>query len=181
MNIPKRAPHPGKLSEFYKKLGIVFSRAKMSLFHACTQHKLFKLTRDMRKNLSQAGVIILSDILSFIENSNRTYILKVQKRDYFTISVYIFRSNSLWNSSYRSKSKSPFSRPSSHFQHHVCWSRLWPFHLPRSNMDWVKCWTLKMHSRKKHSKMARLLDLERSPSRASLMQDMIQVIIKELK
>ena len=33
----------------------------------------------------------------------------------------------------------------------------------------------------KHSKMARLLDLERSPSRASLMQDMIQVIIKELK
>ena len=74
MNIPKRAPHPGKLSEFYKKLGIVFSRAKMSLFHACTQHKLFKLTRDMRKNLSQAGVIIFVYISSSGPISNRRYI-----------------------------------------------------------------------------------------------------------
>ena len=37
MNIPKRAPHPQKLAEFYSKLGVVFSRSKMDLFHACTQ------------------------------------------------------------------------------------------------------------------------------------------------
>ena len=60
MTITKRAPHPQKLAEFYSKLGLVFSRAKMDLFHSCTQHKLFKLTRDLRKNLSQAELSLLA-------------------------------------------------------------------------------------------------------------------------
>ena len=60
MNYPKRAPHPQKLAEFYSKLGVVFCRASMNLFHACTQHKLFKLTRDLRKNLSQKELSLLA-------------------------------------------------------------------------------------------------------------------------
>lgn len=60
MTLPKRAPHPQKLAEFYQKLGVVFCRASMNLFHACTQHKLFKLTRDLRKNLSQQELSILA-------------------------------------------------------------------------------------------------------------------------
>merc|ERR1711953_181557 len=35
------------VEEFYSKLSVVFCRAKMDLFHSCTQHKLFKLTRDL--------------------------------------------------------------------------------------------------------------------------------------
>jgi len=117
MNIPKRAPHPGKLSEFYKKLGIVFSRAKMNLFHACTQHKLFKLTRDMRKNLSQAELSLLASRMLI----------------------------------------STLAIPLTEVKHGL-----------------GKMLDIENALSEKHSKMARLLDLERSPSRASLMQDMIQ-------
>ena len=117
MNIPKRAPHPGKLSEFYKKLGIVFSRAKMSLFHACTQHKLFKLTRDMRKNLSQAELSLLASRMLV----------------------------------------STLAIPLTEVKHGL-----------------GKMLDIENALSEKHSKMARLLDLERSPSRASLIQDMVQ-------
>jgi len=116
MNIPKRAPHPQKLAEFYSKLGVVFSRSKMDLFHACTQHKLFKLTRDLRKNLSQTE---LSQLASKMLIS--------------TLSI-----------------------PITEVKHGL-----------------GKMLDIENALSEKHSKMARLLELERSPSRASLMQDMI--------
>ena len=51
MNIPKRAPHPQKLAEFYSKLGVVFSRSKMDLFHACTQARFHGLFRQLANNM----------------------------------------------------------------------------------------------------------------------------------
>lgn len=116
MNIPKRAPHPQKLAEFYQKLGVVFCRASMNLFHSCTQHKLFKLTRDLRKNLSQSELSLLASRMLI----------------------------------------STLSIPITEVKHGL-----------------GKMLDIENALLEKHQKMARLLDLERSPSRASLMQDMI--------
>lgn len=117
MNYPKRAPHPQKLAEFYSKLGVVFCRASMNLFHACTQHKLFKLTRDLRKNLSQKELSLLACRMLIS-----------------TLSIQI-----------------------TEVKHGL-----------------GKMLDIENALLEKHQKIARYLDLERSPSRASLMADMIQ-------
>ena len=116
MNLPKRSPPPKALSEFYSKLGVVFCRASMDLFHSCTQHKLFKLTRDNRKNLSQQELSLLASRMLIS-----------------TISI-----------------------PITQVKHGL-----------------GKMLDIENALLEKHQKMARLLDLERSPSRSSLMQDMI--------
>ena len=116
MTIPKRAPHPQKLAEFYTKLGVVFDRANMHLFHSCTQHKLFKLTRDLRKNLSQKELSLLASRMLI----------------------------------------STMSIPITEIKHGL-----------------GKMLDIENALHEKHQKMARLLELERSPSRSSLMQDMV--------
>merc|ERR1719468_1404694 len=116
MNIPKRQPHPGKLAEFYAKLGVVFMKANMHLFHACTRHKLFKLTRDMRKNLSQQELSTLASMMVL----------------------------------------STMSIPITTVKHGL-----------------GKMLDIENALVEKHQKMARLLELERTPTRGSLMSDMI--------
>ena len=52
MTLSKRPPKPVMLANFHNKLCLVFWKAGNMLFHACSRHKLFRLTRDMKKNPS---------------------------------------------------------------------------------------------------------------------------------
>jgi len=49
----KKPPKPSLMANYYQKLGLVFWKAGNYMFHACAWHRLFHLTRDQRKNLSQ--------------------------------------------------------------------------------------------------------------------------------
>lgn len=50
MSLSKRPPKPQMLANFHNKLCLVFWKAGNMLFHACARHRLFHLTRDMKKN-----------------------------------------------------------------------------------------------------------------------------------
>ncbi|CAK8675557.1 unnamed protein product [Clavelina lepadiformis] len=52
MSLSKRPPKPQTLANFNSKLSLVFWKAGNILFHACARHKLFRLTKDMKKNPS---------------------------------------------------------------------------------------------------------------------------------
>lgn len=52
MSLSKRPPKPQTLANFHTKLSLVFWKADSMLFHACARHKLFRLTKDMKKNPS---------------------------------------------------------------------------------------------------------------------------------
>uniref|UniRef100_F6R8V3 Eukaryotic translation initiation factor 3 subunit A n=1 Tax=Ciona intestinalis TaxID=7719 RepID=F6R8V3_CIOIN len=52
MSLSKRPPKPQTLANFNNKLSLVFWKAENMLFHACTRHRLFHLTKDMKRNPS---------------------------------------------------------------------------------------------------------------------------------
>lgn len=52
MSLSKRPPKPQTLANFNVKLSLVFWKAENLLFHACARHRLFHLTKDMKKNPS---------------------------------------------------------------------------------------------------------------------------------
>ncbi|CAG5135673.1 unnamed protein product [Candidula unifasciata] len=53
ITLSKKPPKPSLMANYYQKLGLVFSKSGNYLFHACTLHRLFNLSREQRKNLSQ--------------------------------------------------------------------------------------------------------------------------------
>ncbi|KAH9508590.1 Eukaryotic translation initiation factor 3 subunit A [Bulinus truncatus] len=52
ITLSKKQPKPSLMANYYQKLGLVFSKSGNHLFHACTLHRLFNLSREQRKNLS---------------------------------------------------------------------------------------------------------------------------------
>jgi len=53
ISMSKKPPKPSLMANYYHKLGLVFAKSGNHLFHACTLQKLFSLSREQRKNLSQ--------------------------------------------------------------------------------------------------------------------------------
>lgn len=53
ITLAKKQPKPSLMANYFHKLGLVFSKSGNQLFHACTLHRLFSLSREQRKNLSQ--------------------------------------------------------------------------------------------------------------------------------
>jgi len=53
ISMSKKPPKPSLMANYYQKLGLVFAKSGNHLFHACTLQKLFSLSREQRKNLSQ--------------------------------------------------------------------------------------------------------------------------------
>ncbi|XP_060068006.1 eukaryotic translation initiation factor 3 subunit A-like isoform X2 [Ylistrum balloti] len=51
--LSKKPPKPSLMANYYQKLGLVFWKSGNALFHASTLHRLFHLSREQRKNLSQ--------------------------------------------------------------------------------------------------------------------------------
>lgn len=51
--LSKKNPRPSLMANYYSKLGLVFWKSGNHLFHACTLTRLFHLSKDQRKNLSQ--------------------------------------------------------------------------------------------------------------------------------
>lgn len=41
------------MANYYNKVSTVFWKSGNALFHACTLHRLYHLSREMRKNLTQ--------------------------------------------------------------------------------------------------------------------------------
>ncbi|XP_066278949.1 eukaryotic translation initiation factor 3 subunit A-like [Branchiostoma lanceolatum] len=53
MNLSKKPPKPQLMANYYTKLGMVFWKSGNQLFHASALHRLFHLSKEQRKNLSQ--------------------------------------------------------------------------------------------------------------------------------
>lgn len=53
ISLSKKPPKPALMANYYQKLGLVFWKSGNHLFHACTLHRLFHLSREQKKNLSQ--------------------------------------------------------------------------------------------------------------------------------
>lgn len=51
--LSKKPPKPSLMANYYQKLGLVFWKSGNALFHASTLHRLFHLSREQRKNLTQ--------------------------------------------------------------------------------------------------------------------------------
>uniref|UniRef100_A0A8C4T3I9 Eukaryotic translation initiation factor 3 subunit A n=1 Tax=Erpetoichthys calabaricus TaxID=27687 RepID=A0A8C4T3I9_ERPCA len=51
--LSKKPPKPQLMANYYNKVSTVFWKSGNALFHACTLHRLYHLSRDMRKNLTQ--------------------------------------------------------------------------------------------------------------------------------
>ncbi|KAF7710860.1 hypothetical protein HF521_009732 [Silurus meridionalis] len=51
--LSKKPPKPRLLANYYTKVSTVFWKSGNALFHACTLHRLYHLSREMRKNLTQ--------------------------------------------------------------------------------------------------------------------------------
>lgn len=56
MSLPKKAPKPQLLANYYQKLALVFWKAGNYLFHASAQFRLFTLCRELKKTLTQEEV-----------------------------------------------------------------------------------------------------------------------------
>uniref|UniRef100_A0A8C4PWC5 Eukaryotic translation initiation factor 3 subunit A n=1 Tax=Eptatretus burgeri TaxID=7764 RepID=A0A8C4PWC5_EPTBU len=52
-SLSKKPPKSQLMANYYQKVSMVFWKSGNTLFHACTLHRLFHLSREMRKNLSQ--------------------------------------------------------------------------------------------------------------------------------
>lgn len=57
ISLSKKPPKPALMANYYQKLGLVFWKSGNHLFHACTLHRLFHLSRDQKKNLSQEELL----------------------------------------------------------------------------------------------------------------------------
>lgn len=53
IGLSKKSPKPSLMANYYQKLGLVFWKSGNTLFHACTLHRLYQLSREQRKNMSQ--------------------------------------------------------------------------------------------------------------------------------
>lgn len=51
--LSKKPPKPQLMANYYNKVSTVFWKSGNALFHASTQHRLYHLSREMRKNLTQ--------------------------------------------------------------------------------------------------------------------------------
>uniref|UniRef100_UPI003590290B eukaryotic translation initiation factor 3 subunit A isoform X2 n=1 Tax=Myxine glutinosa TaxID=7769 RepID=UPI003590290B len=51
-SLSKKPPKSQLMANYYQKVSMVFWKSGNTLFHACTLHRLFHLSREMRKNLS---------------------------------------------------------------------------------------------------------------------------------
>ncbi|XP_020501777.1 eukaryotic translation initiation factor 3 subunit A isoform X2 [Labrus bergylta] len=51
--LSKKPPKPQLMANYYNKVSTVFWKSGNALFHACTLHRLYHLSREMRKNLTQ--------------------------------------------------------------------------------------------------------------------------------
>ncbi|XP_078079365.1 eukaryotic translation initiation factor 3 subunit A [Mustelus asterias] len=52
-SLSKKPPKPQLMANYYNKVSTVFWKSGNALFHASTLHRLYHLSREMRKNLSQ--------------------------------------------------------------------------------------------------------------------------------
>uniref|UniRef100_A0A3Q2ZNM1 Eukaryotic translation initiation factor 3 subunit A n=1 Tax=Kryptolebias marmoratus TaxID=37003 RepID=A0A3Q2ZNM1_KRYMA len=50
--LSKKPPKPQLMANYYNKVSTVFWKSGNALFHACTLHRLYHLSREMRKNLT---------------------------------------------------------------------------------------------------------------------------------
>lgn len=62
INLSKKPPKPSLMANYYQKLGLVFWKSGNPLFHACTLHRLYQLSREQRKNLSQDELLKYVDV-----------------------------------------------------------------------------------------------------------------------
>jgi translation initiation factor 3 subunit A len=53
MNLAKKSPVPKTMANYYQKLALVFWKAGHNLFHAAALFKLFQLSKEMKKNITQ--------------------------------------------------------------------------------------------------------------------------------
>lgn len=51
--LSKKPPKPQLMANYYHKVSTVFWKSGNALFHASTLHRLYHLSREMRKNLTQ--------------------------------------------------------------------------------------------------------------------------------
>lgn len=56
MNLTKKLPKPQLMANYYQKLALVFWKANNPLFHAAALFKLFTLSKELRKNMTQEDV-----------------------------------------------------------------------------------------------------------------------------
>jgi len=63
MSLSKRPPKPQTLANFFVKLSLVFWKADSMLFHACSRHRLFRLTKDMKKNPTKEDLTRMASLL----------------------------------------------------------------------------------------------------------------------
>ncbi|XP_058811858.1 eukaryotic translation initiation factor 3 subunit A isoform X2 [Topomyia yanbarensis] len=56
MSLSKKTPMPKTMALYYQKLAMVFWKAGNQLFHAAALLKLFQLSRDMKKNVTQEEI-----------------------------------------------------------------------------------------------------------------------------
>ncbi|XP_048249669.1 eukaryotic translation initiation factor 3 subunit A-like [Haliotis rufescens] len=50
--LSKKSPKPSLMANYLQKFGLVFWKSGNHLFHACTLHRIFHLSREQRKNLT---------------------------------------------------------------------------------------------------------------------------------
>lgn len=66
--LSKKPPKPQLMANYYNKVSTVFWKSGNALFHACTLHRLYHLSREMRKNLTQDEMqryLIHNPLISF--------------------------------------------------------------------------------------------------------------------
>uniref|UniRef100_A0A673X5B7 Eukaryotic translation initiation factor 3 subunit A n=1 Tax=Salmo trutta TaxID=8032 RepID=A0A673X5B7_SALTR len=72
--LSKKPPKPQLMANYYNKVSTVFWKSGNALFHACTLHRLYHLSREMRKNLTQEEMQrYASPVLTSLSFINRTY------------------------------------------------------------------------------------------------------------
>ncbi|KAJ8317082.1 hypothetical protein KUTeg_004986 [Tegillarca granosa] len=71
IGLSKKSPKPSLMANYYQKLGLVFWKSGNTLFHACTLHRLYQLSREQRKNMSQEELQKLSYYLWVCDGENR--------------------------------------------------------------------------------------------------------------
>lgn len=67
--LSKKPPKPQLMANYYHKVSTVFWKSGNALFHASTLHRLYHLSREMRKNLTQEEMQRWGKILAVILES----------------------------------------------------------------------------------------------------------------
>ena len=65
ITLSKKQPKPALMANYLQKLGLVFAKSGKYLFHASTLHRLFVLSREQRRNMSQDELQRLVCVLVF--------------------------------------------------------------------------------------------------------------------